>query len=170
MPFFIDEARDLAVAQIPKAGIQTFRDWLGLSFDVVKNDDPRLLAVTRRVAFIRNPQERLKSCYSMMYWTLEYYGRPHWSNPPVDSWEIFVDHILDPNTTVNGHWQPQTEHVGDVPNIYHRFENLADHWETYRPGFLPWNNRASRRPTPNYRVDDLIAMYSADIALWSGSD
>ena len=105
MPFFIDEARDLAVAQIPKAGIQSFKEWLGPSFDVVENDDSRLLSVTRRVAFIRNPQERLKSAFSFMYW-LEEYGNGHHSRPDVADWRRFVDHILDPATPVNEHWQP----------------------------------------------------------------
>lgn len=168
MAFFIDEARDLAVAQIPKAGIQSFKEWLGPSFDVVENDDPRLLTVTRRVAFLRNPQDRLKSCFSFMYWMNDY-GRPHHSEPDVTDWQRFVDHILNPATTVNAHWQPQVEIVGTVPTVYHRFENLIDHWQTYRPGYLPHRNRTSWPPTPDYRIPELVAMYAEDQTLWQGA-
>lgn len=165
MPYFIDEARDLAVAQIPKAGIQSFKEWLGPSFDVVANDSTRLLTVTRRVAFVRNPQDRLKSCFSFLYWMREY-GREHWSRPDVTDWQRFVDHILNPATPVNEHWQPQAEIIGSVPTVYHRFENLINHWETYRPGYLPHRNRTTRRPTPDYRIAELAAYYAEDQALW----
>jgi len=168
VPFFIDEARDLAVAQIPKAGIQSFKEWLGPSFDVVENDNPRLLTVTRRVAFIRDPRDRLKSAFSFMYW-MDEYGRPHHSQPDITDWQAFVDHILDPGTTVNEHWMPQVEIFGDVPNTFHRFENLIDHWQTYRPGYLPHRNRTTRRPTPDYRIAELATMYGEDMTIWQAA-
>jgi hypothetical protein len=168
MAYFIDEARDLAVAQIPKAGIQSFKEWLGPSFSVVANDDPALQTVTRRIAFIREPEDRLKSCFSFMFWMAEY-GRPHSSNPVISDWQAFVDHILDPATPVNEHWAPQVTHIGTVATTYHRFENLGDHWETYRPGYLPHNNRTSRRPTPDYRISELASFYAEDRAIWLGA-
>lgn len=171
MPYFIDESRDLAVAQIPKAGIQSFKEWLGPSFRVVENDDPALLTVTRRIAFVRNPQDRLKSCFAFMYW-LRDYGREHWSRPDVTDWQAFVDHILDPATVENEHWQPQYELIGagaGIPTTIHRFENLHLHWEGYRPGYLPHRNRTSWPATPDYRLPDLIAKYGDDQTLWQAA-
>lgn len=169
MAYFIDEARDLAVAQIPKAGIQSFKVWLGPSFDVVENDDSRLLNVTRRVAFIRDPRDRLKSCFAFMYWMREY-GREHWSQPDVTDWQRFVDHILNPATPVNEHWQPQVEIIGSgIPTVYHQFENLHLHWETYRPGILPHLNRTSYPPTPDYRISELADRYAEDFTIWQGA-
>ena len=155
--------RDLAVAQIPKAGLTTIMEWLGRDFPPVSNDEAR--KVSRRVAFIRHPIERLQSCYSFMYW-LKDYGTPHKSGTPVDSWESFVDYAL---THDNMHWQPQAEIVGDVPNIYRRFERLAECYEEFRPGILPWHHRTSRIPTTDYRAGDLAERYSADLALWEAA-
>ena len=161
--FFMSIERDLAVAEIPKAGRSTINQWLGRDFKAVPNDVAR--QVSRRVAFIRHPLERLKSCYSFMYWLTEY-GNPHRCGAPVDSWESFVDHIL---THDNMHWTPQAQIVGDVPNIYRRFENLAQCYEEFRPGLLPHNNRASRLPTNDYREAELLDFYRDDLILWSAA-
>lgn len=169
MSFFIDEARDLAVAQIPRCGIQTFKIWLGSSFDVVENDSPRLQNVTRRVAFIRDPRVRLKSAFSLMYWSREY-GRPHASNPDSADWQAFVDYVLDSPNPDDGHWTPQVNIFGAVPNIFHRFENLLNHWQTYRPGILEQRVHITRPATPDYRIAELAAKYSEDFAIWQGAD
>lgn len=161
--WFYSEARDLAVAQIPKAGLITIMEWLGRDFPSVLPDVAR--SASRRVAFIRHPIERLKSCYSFMYWMKEY-GTAHKSGVPVDSWESFVDHTFIHD---NMHWRPQSEIVEDVPNIYRRFEDIAECYEEFRPGILPWHHRTTRLPTTEYRADELMARYSADLALWSAA-
>ena len=161
--FYMSIPRDLAVAQIPKAGLSTIMQWLGRDFPVVSNDEAR--RVSRRVAFIRHPIERLKSCYSFMYWLADY-GNPHRCGAPVDSWESFVDHVL---VNDNMHWRPQSLIVEDVPNIYRRFESITDCYEEFRPGLLPHNNRASRLPTTRYRENELIEFYRDDVALWSAA-
>lgn len=158
--FYMSIPRNLAVAQIPKAGLQTISEWLGREFPVVPNEEA--LKVSRRVAFIRHPIERLASCYSFFYWLTDY-GRPSKEVGPVTQWEPFVDLVLSRD---NEHWRPQVEHVGDVPNVYRRFENLAECYEEFRPGLLPHNNRASRLPTNDYRKDDLLALYADDLTLW----
>ena len=158
--FYRNIDRDLAVAQLPKAGLDTFNEWLGKDFMVVKNEDA--LVVSVRVAFFRHPMERLRSGYSMFYW-MDDYGHPHDCGAPVDSWESFVDYILEHD---NEHWRPQSIHVGDVPNIYHRFENLTSHWEKYRPGILPHNNWSTRLPTTDYRSNDLNIMFTDDLDIW----
>lgn len=165
MSFFLVENKDLAVAQIPKCGINSIREWLGRSIVVVKNNDPRLLKISRRVAFIRHPIERLKSVYSFFYWLNED-GRKHSCNAPVDNWESFIDYVLNPDITDDKHWLSQIIHVGSVPNIFHRFEDIASKYEIYKPGLLPHNNKASRRLTTDYRLSDLISKYVDDLNLW----
>jgi hypothetical protein len=163
--FYYSQQHDLAVAQIPKAGLRTISGWLQPGFRVVKND--AALAASRRVAFIRHPIERLKSCYSFFYWQKQR-GQPV-ADVPLGSWQEFVDHVLDPATVANEHWMPQANHVGSVPNIYRRFENIAQTFEEYWPGILPHNGAMSRRPTPDYRMAELFAYYADDFALWDGA-
>ena len=161
--FYMDIDRDLAVAQIQKAGLSTMFEWLGRSFKLVDNETAK--QVSTRVAFFRHPIERIPSCYSFLYWHKEYY-QPHVCGAPTDSWENFVDYIL---VHEDGHWMPQVKHVGDTPTIYHRFENLADHFEKYRPGILPHKNISTRLPTNDYRADELIEMCADDLRIWESS-
>lgn len=169
--FFLCEARDLAIAQIPRCAINTMFEWLGREAIIVRNNDNRLRSITRRVAFIRDPIDRLESAFSLFYWMADY-GRAHSSNAPVDSWENFVDHVLNEAIPDDTHWLPQSVHVGNVPNIYYKFENLADRWESLRPGILPWLNRTSRPPliVANYRISELAVKYADDIRLYQGAD
>ena len=162
--FYLDLEHEIAVAQIPKCGLNTIREWLGRSAIVVSNNDPRLLETKKRVAFIRHPIERLKSAFSFFYW-LNDYGTKHSCNAPLDSWESFVDHVLNPDIPDDEHWLPQCEHINNVANIYHRFENIANHFEKYRPGILPHNNRSSHREANNYRMPELMAKYIVDYNL-----
>lgn len=166
MAFFIDISRDIAIAQIPRCGIGTIKEWLGQDAIVVPNNDKRLLSITRRVAFIRNPRERIESAFSLFYWSFERRKKLHVSNAPIDSWESFVDHILSSKID-DEHWRPQTDLIGNVPNTYHRFENIAERFEIYRPGILPHNSKTSRRPSTNYRSDELLRKYADDLTLWN---
>lgn len=163
--FYVSADRDVAIAQIPKAGIHTIEEWLGTKSGFVLATDEDAMKVSRRVAFIRHPVERLKSSYSFMYWLKEY-GSEHDSKPAVHSWAAFVDFAL---ANDNGHWRPQHLIVNGVPNIYHRFENIGEHFEKYRPGILPHNNRATRLPTDDYRAGDIAAFYADDLRLWESA-
>lgn len=161
--FYMDVKRNLAVAQIPKAALSTIGAWLGPSFTVVSNEEA--LRVTRRVLFVRHPMERVKSAYSFMYWLKEK-GIEHDCKAPVDTWVNFVDHVLEHD---NGHWRPQSVHVGDTPNIVHRLEDLDTVYAQYRPGILTHDNRATRLPTTPYRAADLVRMYAEDYVLWENA-
>ena len=161
--FLLDKRHDFAVARIPRCGSQTIGNWLGQDAIPVQLNDPRLFDVSRRVAFIRNPLERLKSAYSLFYWLNDYEVKPKNRGIPIGSWDEFVDHIL---VNEEIHWTQQTTLVEDVPNVYHRFENIIDHFEKYRPGIFPHNNWTSRRPTVDYRMDEINEKYSQDLKLW----
>lgn len=162
--FYMSIERDLAVAQIPKAGLTSIRYWLGHDFSVVKNDVAR--AASRRVAFIRHPLERLRSCYSFMCWHSEAGYVPR-SAAPLNSWTTFVDHIL--SVKPDEHWLPQSVHVGDVPNIIRRFEQINECCRDFWDGTLPHRNQVIRLETNDYREADLMEFYKDDMALWSAA-
>lgn len=162
--FYFSEKHDLAVAQIPKAGLTSIRYWLGHEFSVVKNDVAR--AASRRVAFIRHPLERLRSCYSFFAWHSES-GYPNRDSPPLAGWTTFVDHVL--SAKPNEHWLPQSEHVGDVPNIIRRFEQINECCREFWGGTLPHKNAIVRLGTDDYREADLMEFYKDDMALWSAA-
>jgi len=168
-PFFLDVRHDLAVALIPRSGSQTIREWLGRDAITVTKDDDRLQGISNRVAFIRNPIDRLASAYSLFYWMKDY-GSKSYRHIPTKNWGCFVDFVLNTEISDDLHWLSQVLIVGDVPNIYHRFESIADHFERYRPGILPHNNKTTRKPISNYRYEEIKDKYSADFKLWEEID
>jgi len=155
---------NLAVAQIPKAGLNTMREWLS-GFRVVGNDDPDLLACPQRVMFVRNPLNRLVSCYSF-FKALSDIGKNHSCDAPVSSWESFVDHIL---VNDDPHWVSQVEHSGNKQTVVHRLEDMEFVWFRYYRGPLPWSNKTHRRPASNYRLLEIVKKYLDDYDLWLGA-
>ena len=161
-----DERYDLAVALIPKCGLQSIIAWMGKDSIRLQSNDSLLSVVEKRVAFIRNPIDRLVSAYSFFYW-MDHYGKRGSEEIPIDSWESFVDHSL---SVENEHWNPQTEMIGEIPNIYHRFENILEHFGKYRPGIFPHHNKSTRRPVTAYRLLDICEKYYKDFDVWLGAD
>lgn len=156
--FYQNEEHNLAVAQIPKSGLNTIANWLGKGFLVVPNDQ---VVVGIRVAFIRNPLERLKSCYSFMHWQSVRRG-----DGPID-WHDLVDRVFSDED--NEHWRPQATHISGVDCVVHRFENLSRHYQSYWPGLLDHFNKATRMPTDDYRYDELVEFYKDDQRLWDNT-
>ena len=153
--FYYNKLDDLAVAQIPKAGLMSFNEWL--RYAVVKNEVARSVSV--RVAFFRHPLERLKSAYSMQFY----------QHATGLMWPEYVDEVLAGKD--DEHWRPQVIHVEDVPNIYHRFENVEQHWEKYKKGCLPHENRWSRAPSINdHRKAEILEFYAEDLYIWEAAD
>lgn len=148
----------LAIAFIPKAGTNTFRQWLE-DYEVLTSDDPRLLDYDTRLAFIRNPFDRLGSTYS--------YFKNNKGNmvdeAPVDSWEEFVDYIL---LNDDVHWRPQARHMGGMQTKVYRFEEANEVCPNYINRALPWYNKSDRVPVHPYRTEDLKDFYKEDIDLW----
>ena len=155
MAFYFCPAYDLAVAQIPRCGNTSIGEWLGHA-DLVENDDSKLLNVSNRVAFIRNPIERFKSAYSFLKWM----GHHNQSG------EEYVDNALDPKAVDDEHYRLQTSFIGGMANRYHRFENILKVYELYKPGVFPHNNSATRLPTPYYRLPELTEKFERDFILW----
>jgi hypothetical protein len=158
--YFVSRQHDLAVAQIPKSALHSIREWLGPDFQ--PEPEHSAVTVTRRVAFIREPIDRLRSCYSFMRWLSES-GCPHRSGAPLGSWEGFVDHILSGNS--DEHWIPQNKLVGNIllqpirlVDIDRAAINLLG-----RP--IRKLNKSAKAHTPDYRTEDLKMFYAGDYAL-----
>lgn len=158
--YFVSERHDLGVAQIPKSALHSIMEWLGPEFRPVPEEEA--IAVGRRVAFIREPIDRLKSCYSFMA-ALNSSGCPHHSRPPVESWELFVDHVLAGNS--NEHWIPQHRLIGNIPVQPIRLSDIdrAAMMLLGRP--IRKLNQSVRLETTNYRAEDLKMFYRQDYEL-----
>lgn len=156
--------KDLAVAQVPKAGVNTFRQWLR-GYELVDSKDPLLLECSRRILFVRHPLERLQSCYSY-FKGLDQEGVEHSVQAPTESWNVFVDYVLN-NLTDDVHWLPQVIHAGNAQNIVHRFEDLGEIGRSYYDMPIPWANRSTRMPASAYGISDIMQMYKEDFDLWS---
>lgn len=166
--FVAKEGSGTAVAVIPKSGSQTIRHCCRYQVDLT-NDEA--LRYQTRVAFIRNPIERLKSAYSFFHYLMKDGVKTDGTAPPyssLGSWQDFVDFALE---NKNPHWLPQVQHLyassGEfVPNAMHKFEEIREHWEKYYKGALPWLNATSRAPTNDYKLDEINAYYLEDLELW----
>lgn len=133
---------------IPKAASKSIRSVLGDERLVWEGELP-----ARLVAFVRDPIERLQSCY-----------RYFWKKYSLPSWPGFVDQVLAGEP--DGHWMPQAQFLPAGCETY-RFEDLAVVWA--RNG-LPTLRHLNRGKRPNlplecYREDDLRRHYRADYEL-----
>ena len=120
-----------------------------------------------RLGFIREPFDRLESCYSFFYWhhkndTLSHKDPMY---PYISDYEKFIDHMLA-GEFPNNHWRPQTDLFPNL-TVTHKFEEYTTRWGDYFPGFLPdIVNRSTHLETSDYRVTDLEAYYRKDLDLW----
>ena len=162
----------VALAIVAKAGSQSFTE-SGNTWYMNNNE---ALVYPERIFFIRDPLQRLESCYSFFV-GLARSGVPHSSIPVanLDSWELFVDYILDPKNE-DEHWIPQTETVlytGDaledkvyVPTKIMRFEDVTKWWPNFFSRRLPHNNQSERLITTVYRSKELQEKYANDYAIY----
>lgn len=160
---------DVAVAVIQKVGSQSIIQALPFI------DGGRLIGAEeamqydRRVAFIRDPDERLISCFSHFYWLWknghqnDYIDDSIFTESHQQSYRNFVDYVLSNN---DGHWFPQSALLirdGEyMPTILHRFEDIHDKWPRYANGAIPWVNAFTRIEVSPYRAADIEKYYEED--------
>lgn len=160
---------NIGLAIIPKNGSTSFRNALGTNETFTNSE---ILNTSKRVAFVRHPQERLISCWSFFYMLndTDQNGRlkdvpksvTHKADGSPD-YEAFIDHVLSVD---NMHWHPQALLLGDTPNRYFRFSDLDNVWQHFFDGHAPNMNKSRKRATSEYRADELKAKYADDIALF----
>jgi len=182
MPF-LSRGGDVCIAFILKCGCRSISQWVHNYSIRQELTNEEALKIETRVAFVRDPIDRLKSVFFDARWSVRIGN--NWDNIPNDilltenrgiqgDWQSFVDYSLE---TDNRHWRPQTDlisHNGQlVPNVYHMLKDIKQYYHLYfKEGSLPHTGAAARveQPEYNYRVDDLNEKYKADIELFNSID
>lgn len=128
-----------------------------------------------RVAFLRDPIDRLGSAYRFFFWIRA--ENPdlqidadigHW-----DNWQEFIDWALYSD---NAHIRPQYEllltEAGEfVPNRLHWLRDIERIWDDYYPGLIPsgWDfpviHKTSQLDMASYRLDEIRERWAKDFEL-----
>lgn len=157
----------VAIAIIAKAGTQSITEAVGGWY--INNQ--QALIYPQRVMFIREPFDRLESCYSF-FCDLRDTNQEQHIIPvgKLESWESFVDYIL---VNKDEHWTPQADSVmfkGEfTPTHIFKFEDINNIWPKFTSRRLPHLNKATRKATSNYREQDLLEYYKDDIVTYNNA-
>lgn len=155
----------IALALIAKAGIQSFTEASG---DQWYMSNEQAIEFPTRVFFIRNPIDRLKSCYSFLV-GLKDEGAKQDMIPEEHllTWGLFVDYILKNS---DEHWDPQTEQLKYkgilTPTHTFRFEDISHWWPKCFDVTLPHANASNRLDIEDYMVNEINDFYSVDNDVW----
>lgn len=144
------------MAIVPKCGSHTIRS----CFRSKEISVEKALKREVRVAWVRNPLDRLESYFS--------YKNANSSLGPIQTWEDFIDSIFITN---NAHWIPQIELLTHnslyVPTITHKFEDFPKLWGSYFTGLIPHlNGCVHESVNREYRLSDIEAYYKEDFEIW----
>lgn len=167
--WIIDEEKTIAVATMPKCGMTSFRAALR-GMPVINSEAVSLRDDLKKIMWIRSPLERLVSGYSFFKAHHERGGKTDVDPKHTESWNAWVDNIL---VAENPHWEPQVNlvsHNGEfLPDVVHRFDDLAETWGYYFRGLLPRINGCVHEPITVYREQEISEKYLADSALWGSA-
>lgn len=160
---------NMAVAAIPKNGSTSFSNALN-STESFSNTE--ILSTSKRILFIRHPQERLISCWSFFYMLNDTSQNGSLTDIPLSAthnedgtpnYEAFIDHVLSVD---NAHWHPQILLLEGSFNKVFRFNDIGNIWEYYFKYALPNMNMSRKRLISDYRIDELKIKYADDITLF----
>jgi len=162
---YILTGKGVVICTVPKCGSQSMVEAL------MKTKHTHLtkegaLSYDKRVAFIRDPFDRLEAVYSH-FWHIAQSGARIDQFIPVEvllsdnSYEQFIDYIFEND---DDHWLPQSNIVG-VANTLHPIEDADKLWYNYAEGTLPRVNSWSRVPHNPYRQEEIMNYYRLDIKL-----
>ena len=167
---------NIAIALVPKCANTSIRSAFGASGKRMSCDEA--MAVPRRVFFMREPFERLKSDFRFFNWLYdvgsEYSGVESikLNKEILSSWDSWTDYIL---THPDVHWMPQVEQLktsdGEfAPNILHKLDDIDKLWGEYFPGLIPTENETVKTEIKNldYRINDINEYYAEDYKVWHG--
>lgn len=159
------------VCAVPKVGSQSIQEALSSVKGYIVTPE-KALQIEKRIAFVRDPLERLISCFSHFWWLGKrgsknaYYPLEIGTDDIQADYERFIDHVLSES---DWHWMPQTRlltHNGQlIPNILHPFEQISERWFDHIGGCLPVVNKWKRLNVETYRHQDLLTYYQDDFEL-----
>ena len=162
-----EHTEGIALAVIAKAGTLSFTNAANGWY--LTNEQAQYYP--RKVWFIREPFDRLKSAYSFFKKLAIDNSKYH--NKLVEftnSWEAFIDFVLDTDHK-DEHFLPQTSTLmynGQLsPDTILRFEDVQKWWPKY---FVPKLERLNMAPRlevdPNYRRAEIDTYYAEDLKIW----
>lgn len=174
--FVARKSGQACIALIPKSGNSTIRTAVMFSKDPIEVPIEKSTEWLLRVAFIREPIDRVKSGFSHFRQVIEMGSSvgmlPHEyvyieGRGLNEDYRSYIDYILENSEP---HWSPQTERIslnGEIVcNRLHKLDDLRDIWEQYYTGSLPWQNAWTRLKVEDYRLDDLKEYYKDDYKIW----
>lgn|GEM_PF-3619776 len=146
----------IAFCLIPKCGQHTLES---ISVDIV---GPRELKSLKRVAFIREPIDRLKSAYHFFLYkgyTLE--------GQAIGGWESFIDWALESNEE---HIRPQATFTLAFDNFI-KMDFMTEVLESITENRIDALNAAPRYNDVDdlYRIDDITKKYKDDFILYESA-
>lgn len=157
---------DTAVAIIAKVGTQSFAD-AGADWYISNRE---ALIYPTRVMFVREPIERLQSCF-WFFRGLRDSGTTYtgFDFKHLESWRVFVDYML---TNDDEHWTPQCDSVLNIgeltPTTYLKFDDVEKWFPVYFQQRLGHENASQWGELDlTYRIDELLTYYSKDTELYN---
>ena len=162
--WLIAKEKPLAMPVLPKCGSTALKTHNSAFFPHVSAKE--VLDIPERVAWLRQPINRLYSCWCNFHRGDKEVG----TGKQLSNWEEFIDLIL--NGESNVHWNPQILQLSYngiyLPTITERFENLSVNFNNYLPGVtLAYKNTSTSRPAYTfYRRTELEEYYKADLDMW----
>lgn len=160
---------DTVVAVIQKVGSQSIIQSLPFIDGGRLVGADEAMCYGQRVAFVRDPMDRLISCFSHFYWLWktghknDYIDDSIFKEPHQQSYQNFIDHILNNS---DGHWFPQSSLLmrnGEYAfTVLHSFEDIHKKWPEYASGAIPWINSFTHIQAAPYRLAELETYYQED--------
>ena len=164
---FLRRGSGPAIARIPKNATQSIVRAMmdGRTHLDITNDEA--LESDIRVAFLRDPFDRLASGYSWFSNLQSKGGRTQPPVPTFDGYESYVDWALESD---DSHVLPQHDlllasHGEFVPNRLHWVHDIQSVWERYYTGLIPHEHKVTRLETSDYRASDIRERYAKDFEL-----
>lgn len=157
--WLVNAEETLAIALIPKAGSTTIRKVME-DRGCTEMGHTSVMRVPHRIAFVREPLDRLISCYSYFH---AHNGKERTFFPieATETWEAFIDYILEHK---DKHWAQQTELVGGFATSWYRLEHIGN----ILGGDVPRLRQSIHEPVNNYRYHEITAYYYRDfLAYWN---
>ena len=164
MMWAIHNDKRIAMSMLHKCGSTSFKSSPDKFNLFVSNE--QVLDIPIRVAWIRNPIDRLVSAYFNFHYLIgiNFKLRFVFTEKEVESWPNFVDYILKHD---DPHWNPQvpslTYQTKYLPTHTEKFENISLNFNKYIPGTLIKTNIKPKTTLDlTYRNEEILNKYRED--------
>ena len=158
MNWAVDLERNLGMSYIQKCGSFSIKN--SMPYHARYGNVEALEKLTTRVAWIRHPIQRIRSAFFFLR---------NMDNSVPRNYENFIDFTFL-NTEWDDHWNMQSDVLTHeskfVPTVVHRFEDINVIWPQYYSFPLDHIHKSEPALVTDYRMNELLKKYNADISLW----